>query len=865
MHHRTSILALAAPCLAGCVSTSPVPVELVRDADYRPWTAPEADRQVVDFRYSPQTWDTSICLPDDPQKALVSEKGELLIDYPGKFTRFRTRIGWLHVGEVDRLVHELEDPRVPIVTSSWGPYQGDGRVSTVAFTVAPDAPLPVAGELPLPVVHAVGPQRAEPGWGKPATGATAAFHDIVVGWDDVIAYRLPTFQGGGVIALGFIESYHRDAGTRVMEVRIEGEHRGTVDPIADFGLNQPGVLLFPSADEDGDGEILVEVLCTEDSPDGNATLAALWAFEERDIDARTLVDGTCSVTPRAFLDCGCGRRYAGVPRADVLRFLDGAHVETEIVVDSEDPLELAEDRRHVLVDGVPFLAFTAAWTNVEHDGGERWIFRFDRKLEEVAVVVASGFGIGDVDVDWVRDREDETRRFWRELDLPYDVIHVPDPRVQRLLETSIRNIWQAREMKEGLPSFQVGPTCYRGLWVVDGAFLLEAVTYLGRGEEARAGIDHLLTFQKEDGSFEILNAYWKENGIVLYILYRHALLTGDLDWLEERWPVVEGIVAAIGNLRERSREDLEAVYAGLLPPGFPDGGVGGVHPEYTNVYWCLAGLRAASEAASLLGRTEQAATWREEFVDLLSLFRERSAPTRLDQGDGTYALPILMEPDPGIDPVRGQWAFCHAVYPGQVFPPEDPLVRGNLRLMDAAECEGLVFGTGWLAQGIWNYFASFYAHAHLWAGHGEKAADVLYAFANHASPLGAWREEQMPQGQGERIVGDMPHNWASAEFVRLVRGLVVLERGDELHLLEGLPRAWVVPGAELRLDGVETDFGTIDLELVVDAAGTSATLSVNPEWRHAPSRIVIHAGAWARDVQLGEASRAGVCTASFSM
>ena len=52
----------------------------------------------------------------------------------------------------------------------------------------------------------------------------------------------------------------------------------------------------------------------------------------------------------------------------------------------------------------------------------------------------------------------------------------------------IRNIYQAREIKKGLPAFQVGPTCYRGLWVVDGAFLMEAAAYLGRLDEARNGI-----------------------------------------------------------------------------------------------------------------------------------------------------------------------------------------------------------------------------------------------------------------------------------------------------------------------------------------------------------------------------------------
>ena len=46
-------------------------------------------------------------------------------------------------------------------------------------------------------------------------------------------------------------------------------------------------------------------------------------------------------------------------------------------------------------------------------------------------------------------------------------------------ETRCRNIWQAREIKKGLPAFQVGPTCYRGLWIVDGAFILEAATIVG--------------------------------------------------------------------------------------------------------------------------------------------------------------------------------------------------------------------------------------------------------------------------------------------------------------------------------------------------------------------------------------------------
>ncbi len=98
-------------------------------------------------------------------------------------------------------------------------------------------------------------------------------------------------------------------------------------------------------------------------------------------------------------------------------------------------------------------------------------------------------------------------------------------------------------------------------------------------------------------------------------------------------------------------------------------------------------------------------------------------------------------------PQRAQWTFCHAVYPGQIFAKDDPLVASTMAMLEATEREGMVYGTGWDATGIWNYFASFYGHAWLWQGNGHKAAQVLYAFANHASPTLVWREEQSLQGR----------------------------------------------------------------------------------------------------------------------
>jgi len=86
----------------------------------------------------------------------------------------------------------------------------------------------------------------------------------------------------------------------------------------------------------------------------------------------------------------------------------------------------------------------------------------------------------------------------------------------------------------------------------------------------------------------------------------------------------------------------------------------------------------------------------------------------------------------------------------------------------------------------------------------------------------------------------MPHNWASAEFIRLVRHLLILERGRELHLLEGLPRAWTRPGCVTELKSVPTTFGDISLRLAVAADGRSATIALDPPRRTPAERLVVH-------------------------
>ncbi|MFN8465825.1 MAG: hypothetical protein U0X20_09755 [Caldilineaceae bacterium] len=476
-----------------------------------------------------------------------------------------------------------------------------------------------------------------------------------------------------------------------------------------------------------------------------------------------------------------------------------------------------------------------------------------------AIMVPANHGDYDhLDYGWAVAALEEERAFWNglpQLDLPFSV---PDPSVMDMVMAAARNILQAREVVGGVPVFQVGPTIYRGLWVVDGHFLLEAGQYLGLRDDAYKGVDVLLRRVRDDGSIIEMPFHTKETGISLATLVRQTELVNDDDRLVELWPVVQRAVAYIETLRSEAYNlPPDAPNYGLLPDSFADGGIGSKRAEYTTPLWTLVGLKAVAESARRLGEQEDAAHFQQVYDELMADFMRCYARDKKLHASGASYLPQWM---PGsadhlwnpefegevpayrrLNPQSGTWALEQAIYPGEIFGPDHEIVQEHCRLLDAVDDEeGMPQETGWVPyQGLWNYQAGFAAEAMLYAGHPDKAVDYLYAMANHAAPTRVWREEQsLVASDNADFVGDMPHNWASAEFVRLVRHLLVFERGDTLELLPALPPEWLRPGAEVRVDRTPTRFGPVTLHLRCEAQGkVTLSYSLDGAWPRKPACI----------------------------
>jgi hypothetical protein len=636
-----------------------------------------------------------------------------------------------------------------------------------------------------------------------------------------------------------------------------GRLSGMFHTVMAFGLlaDRPPVDMAQASDDPGNSIVVTTLRYPKATltlrafghaePDGRRTDVVLWRIEANPGARRYVAALTVAPTYHPFRS----GKVETVPALDAVR-IEEAPVPAPPRVPLVIALAPAGFRRSG--DPMDWYNFAAAYRIPPAGAISRMALLDAGEMFEGAVLIPQGHAeIAHLDYAWARRALAAERRFWKRQRIPRLPLEVPDPEVQNFLVACARNILQAREERDGLPEFQVGPTCYRNMWVCDGYYLLQTARYLGLSEDAERGTKALLRRVKPDGSILDIPEHTMETIISVATLIRQAELAGARKVLEDRWPIIAKALQFIRGLREQARQgDPASPEFGLMPKAYPDGGIGGCRAEYLTTLWTLAGLKMSVRAARWLDRDGEADAIQRDFDGLMKDFRAHARRDLRKLPDGTPYLRMWMrgQSDHVIKPefkgrllpwhklglASGTWAFCQAIYTGELFAPDDPLVTNLLKMFDLVDNrQGLPEGMGWLLdRSMWTYGPAFAAQVWLYAGRPEKAVDYLYAFANHAAPTRVWREEQSLDFTGHgHANGDMPHNWASAEFIQLVRHLLVLERGDALELLHGLPPEWSRRGSRFRVEKTPTRFGPVSVRGRIDARGRGeVVVRVDPAW-----------------------------------
>lgn len=488
--------------------------------------------------------------------------------------------------------------------------------------------------------------------------------------------------------------------------------------------------------------------------------------------------------------------------------MDGSSLETAfIIVDSPIVLEESEGVHHVKLQAGTLSAAKPM----------RFFLRFPQEGQKVDKVKdglkKSDRLLTDVRTFWHMWKPFQGTVDWKVRD-----------EYQNFLVASTRNILEAREVKNGKPVFQVGSTISRGLWYIDGVSLLEAARYLGHDAAAKQGLEYMWDQQRDDGSFVggAGEKHWKDTAAAVYALCRHADLTQNWDYFNELYPDAYKAIMYLRDLRTKGLGDgtMNGKY-GFLPPGFGDSGLSGIRSELTNTLWTIVATSALLDIADRFFLSKRS-DLRDFLRDLKVSAVAFNSELMRRHPNGFNYLPMLLSDDPQWPenderkqprPQVAQIYLSQAIYPGLAFPKDHRVTTGHIELMKAVTKEDIPIETGWLNDRcVSTYNAAVVAQMYLWAGLPDLARKTFIGFLNHASPLYAWREEQSLQDAPfEKYIGDMPHNWASAECIRYLRHMMILEDSEDLRLLQGIGQPELEAKKQIAVVSSPTKWGRVSM------------------------------------------------------
>jgi hypothetical protein len=798
-----------------------------------------ASGQPDDFspRYAPASWFSAICFPDDWQKSVLTSRGTLGDDFaPGPYASPLSEISFGvsgHTLHADTVL--FESPRIPIGDIVLRDQTLSVRQRIFAIppaTHGDPSRLFLNGRL-----ERLGGLTGCPAWSSLPDNIDPAFRGVAWGVNRPIHYRVKVEPGSSrMVVLGLCEPYKQKPGTRLLVLGVEGAGDAIVDPVRAGKPGTPMTEQFAARDLDNNGWLDMTVRAAMESPDPNVILNALWVFPSNStVDADSLLHGRLSQAAELYWPCGNEFvEQRNVCRQDALLAVFPA--------DSLVPTLTIHTRRRIAFDtatgmvtfrGHPYVMCTPTPSGAAQSP-EGLVLEFPKGTTEAAAIVTHGIPATtqDVTMPLVIAARDSARAFWLgKSGIPYGSIILPDSALQALLEASIRNLYAVAERVDGRPQFQPGPSVYRGLWIHDAVWHNTAALWLNDSDRVRTSIESMLRHQHHDGQVEVMAPYPmnRETPTLLYLMCAYARMTNSRTWLEQHWSAVQRGNRWLWALRQSTLNSPDIRSRGLFPPGFSDGGVGGVQSEYASVYWGLAGLAATAEAARWLGYNDEARVLEKQFNELRASFEVSAARDIRHDAFGNAYLPMQIgDSSASTPPQRAAWGPLDAQALEHIFDDVAPLLKSTLRMLRAETREGLPPNTGWLTNGVWPFFGSIEALAHLAAGEPDDANKLLYAVAQHASPTWTWVEEQLPHDLGVRTTGDGSNASASALFIMLIRNMVFLEHDTSMEMLTGIPPELYRPGAHTEVNDAPTMFGKCSFHLDVASDSSRVTIIVNP-------------------------------------
>ncbi|MFN3412806.1 MAG: hypothetical protein ACK42L_01940 [Thermoanaerobaculum sp.] len=372
------------------------------------------------------------------------------------------------------------------------------------------------------------------------------------------------------------------------------------------------------------------------------------------------------------------------------------------------------------------------------------------------------------------------------------------------------NVAYIHLLRQG-PALMPGPRSYARVWIRDAALMGWVLLRLGYFQEVEEFLRFFTHLQFPNGKIPWC---WDSRGAdpvaehdsfgeLILLVAEFTRFSGKKELAEAFWPQLVKAAEYANGLRQQNRTQAFTLpektrFFGLLPPSISHEGYAAnpVH-SYWDDFWALRGFQDMAFLAELLGHGAEAHRFQQVGQELAQeLLRSLARVVEEEKLPFLPASADLADFDPASSAIA-------------LSPLEFTELLSFLPLRETFE--------RYLqqARGLRTYtpYEARIGSALLRLGMREEATALLQRIAADTRPAGwnGFPEVVTENPREPRFVGDMPHGWVGAEFVRAVLDLVAFSKGDHLVAAAGIPQQWLTEGLEVRLEGLRTPWGTFSL------------------------------------------------------
>lgn len=377
----------------------------------------------------------------------------------------------------------------------------------------------------------------------------------------------------------------------------------------------------------------------------------------------------------------------------------------------------------------------------------------------------------------------------------------------------------------------------------ESAPIIQFMDSMGWHDVARRAIAFFLDKQHDDGFMQNFNGYMLETGAVLWTMGEHYRYTRDEAWVQSVKPRLLKACRYIKAWRARNQNGPVGDGFGLLDGKTAD-------PDDPFRSYMLNGYAylGLSRAAELLEASDPAESrlWREEAEALKKDIRAtlvgglERAPV-IPLGDGSwgqasapwsgYRGPVMLHAD------GGAW-FTH----GTISARDALLGPLYLAFQEVIEPTGsltgllLVANSELMARQNVMFSQPYYSrHPYLHLVRGDTKP-FIKAWYNTMAAMA----DRDTYTFIEHFFGASPHKThEEAWFLMETRWMLYLEQGRTLHLLAGVPRAYLESGKQVQVTNAASYFGPLSFKVASDTDHGVIHASVECPGPHRPDRLQV--------------------------